>query len=155
MLPRERRVRTPADFSQTLRSGARAGRRNVVVSARLSGAGRNFDMPAPSTSTATAASPTAAARSEELVRVGFVVSKAVGNAVIRNRVKRRLRAAVAEQLQGPLQGYPGATVVVRALPPSGTADWSELKRDLDSALSSALRKATERARARREAEAGA
>lgn len=124
MLPREKRVRTPADFSQTLRSGARTGRRNVVVSAHL------FDPTDTKTSQYTAGP----------VRVGFVVSKAVGNAVVRNRVKRRLRAAVAEQLSGPLAGHPGGTVVVRALPPSGTADWGELKKDLDSALTGALRK---------------
>jgi len=86
----------------------------------------------------------------EPVEIGFVVSKAVGNAVVRNRVKRRLRAAVAEQLAGPLAGHPGATVVVRALPPSGTADWDALRGDLDSALSSALRKA----RGRRPRETG-
>lgn len=123
MLPRDRRVRTPADFSQTLRSGARTGRRNVVVSA----------YPLDSD-----ASP---------IRAGFIVSKAVGNAVTRNRVKRRLRAAVAEQLNGPLRGHPGATLVIRALPPSGDADWDSLKKDLDSALSSALRKADGRRRA--------
>ena len=78
------------------------------------------------------------------VRAGFIVSKAVGNAVTRNRVKRRLRAAVAEQLNGPLRGHPAATVVVRALPPSGTADWGSLKKDLDSALPAALRKAAGR-----------
>jgi ribonuclease P protein component len=81
-----------------------------------------------------------------VVRVGFVVSKAVGNAVVRNRVKRRLRAAVADQLADRLKGHPGATVVVRALPPSGTADWTELRDDLDSALFSALRKAAGRRR---------
>jgi ribonuclease P protein component len=78
--------------------------------------------------------------------VGFVVSKAVGNAVVRNRVKRRLRAAVADQLNGPLAQHPGGTVVVRALPPSGTADWDELKKDLDSALAGALRKEAGRRR---------
>jgi len=123
VLPRDRRVRTPADFSQTLRSGARAGRRNVVVSA--------YPL-----------DPDAGP-----LRAGFVVSKAVGNAVTRNRVKRRLRAAVAEQLNGPLRGHAGATIVVRALPPSGEADWASLKKDLDSALSSALRKAEGRRRA--------
>lgn len=80
------------------------------------------------------------------VRAGFIVSKAVGNAVTRNRVKRRLRAAVARQLDGPLAGHPGATIVVRALPPSGTADWDSLQADLDSALSAALRKADGRRR---------
>lgn len=127
MLPREKRVRTPADFSQTLRSGARTGRRNVVVSAHL------FE-------------PTGAGAASGPVRVGFVVSKAVGNAVVRNRVKRRLRAAVAAQLNGPLDGHPGGTVVVRALPPSATAGWNELKKDLDSALAGALRKAVGRRR---------
>jgi ribonuclease P protein component len=81
------------------------------------------------------------------VRAGFIVSKAVGNAVVRNRVKRRLRAAVADQLNGPLRGHPGATIVVRALPPSADADWDSLKKDLDSALSAALRKADGRRRA--------
>ncbi|NUL44785.1 ribonuclease P protein component [Cellulosimicrobium funkei] len=130
MLPREKRVRTPADFSQTMRSGARTGRRNVVVSAHL------LDPTLPSDADSSAGP----------VRVGFVVSKAVGNAVVRNRVKRRLRAAVAEQLSGPLAQHPGATVVVRALPPSGTADWNELKKDLNSAMAGALRKETVRRR---------
>lgn len=46
-------------------------------------------------------------------RVGFVVSKTVGNAVVRNRVKRRLRHLAAGRLPGsPMT----ALVVVRALP---------------------------------------
>lgn len=90
--------------------------------------------------------PTHAASCAGPVRVGFVVSKAVGNAVVRNRVKRRLRAAVAEQLNGPLAGHPGGTVVVRALPPSATAEWTELKTEVDSALAGALRKAAGRRR---------
>lgn len=122
MLSRERRVRAPADFSQTLRSGARAGRRNVVVSAYPQ-------------------DPDAGP-----LRAGFIVSKAVGNAVTRNRVKRRLRAAVASQFDGPLVGHPGAMIVVRALPPSSTADWRSLRADVDSALSAALRKADGRRR---------
>jgi ribonuclease P protein component len=162
VLPRERRVRTPADFTQTLRSGARTGRRNLVVSAYLSdsASGAPFDAPRgaqaepPVTTSAVAADegsldesgPEAFQASDDRVRVGFVVSKAVGNAVVRNRVKRRLRAAVAEQLTGRLKGHPGATVVVRALPPSGTAEWGELKNDLDSALAGALRKAAGRRR---------
>lgn len=49
----------------------------------------------------------------ESARVGFVVSKAVGNAVTRNRVKRQLRHLAAE----PLRRTPATTqVVVRALP---------------------------------------
>ncbi len=46
-------------------------------------------------------------------RVGFVVSKAVGNAVVRNRTKRRLRAVIATELTGIPAGV---DVVVRAQP---------------------------------------
>ena len=55
-------------------------------------------------------------------RVGFVVSKAVGNAVVRNRVKRRLRHLTREHLPA-LAGLPGSAVlVVRALPGVGDGD---------------------------------
>jgi ribonuclease P protein component len=47
---------------------------------------------------------------EAPVRCGFVVSKAVGNAVVRNVVKRRLRAACASLVTQ----YRGADLVVRA-----------------------------------------
>ena len=36
------------------------------------------------------------------IRIGFTVSKKVGNSVVRNRVRRRLRAAVAETLPGKI-----------------------------------------------------
>jgi ribonuclease P protein component len=55
----------------------------------------------------------------------------VGTAVVRNRVKRRLRAAMAARL-GALP--PGALVVVRANPPAGQADGATLIADLDAAL---------------------
>jgi ribonuclease P protein component len=47
----------------------------------------------------------AAGEGEGGVRVGFTCSKKVGNAVARNRAKRRLRAAAAQVLPG--QGRPG------------------------------------------------
>ena len=46
------------------------------------------------------------------IGVGFTASKKVGNAVSRNRAKRRLRAAAAEIL--PLEGTPGTDYVLIA-----------------------------------------
>jgi len=67
----------------------------------------------------------------EPARAGFVVSKAVGNAVIRNRVKRRLRHLAREHLQT----LPGSAVlVVRALPAAGAASYDDLGADLAGAL---------------------
>lgn len=64
-------------------------------------------------------------------KVGFVVSANVGNAVVRNRVKRRLRAVVGERLQ---QLPADSLLVVRALPSSAGTGSDELARQFDSAL---------------------
>lgn len=66
--------------------------------------------------------------------VGFVVSKAVGTAVVRNRVKRRLRHLMADRLAT----LEGVQVVVRALPASAQATSDRLSADLDRALSKSL-----------------
>lgn len=107
-------MRSSADFALTIRRGARAGRPTLVVHCRLV-----TDRPDP--------------------HVGFVVSKAVGGAVVRNQVRRRLRGAVVEQ-RGSLP--PGADVVVRALPPAATASYATLADELRSALATAARRAT-------------
>ncbi len=70
-------------------------------------------------------------------RAGLVVSKAVGGAVVRHRVARRLRHLLIPRLDALPSG---ARVVVRALPPSGTASSGELGHDLDAGLRGALRK---------------
>ena len=93
MLPAESRLRTPEDFRDTLRQGVRCGRSGLVVHARRSPLARS--------------------------RAGFVVSRAVGKAVRRNRVKRRLRHLAAAAL--PSAPFP-VDVVVRALPQATTAD---------------------------------
>ena len=68
-------------------------------------------------------------------RVGFVVSRAVGNAVVRNRVRRRLRHLVRDRL-GELPR--DAVVVVRALPDAAGASCDELRGDLARCLERVL-----------------
>ena len=63
-------------------------------------------------------------------RVGLVVSKAVGGAVQRNRVKRRLRHLLAAHVASMPQGL---TLVVRALPASAQQP-GLLEPDLEAAL---------------------
>jgi ribonuclease P protein component len=69
--------------------------------------------------------------------VGFTATKKIGNAVIRNRAKRRLRAAVQRLL--PLHGRPGVDYVFIARDATATVDWSRLLDDMESALISLAR----------------
>jgi ribonuclease P protein component len=75
------------------------------------------------------------ARNDEssVVRVGFTASKKVGNAVMRNRAKRRLRALAREVLSQ--RGTPGHDFVLIARRDAtiGRA-FDDLRRDLISAL---------------------
>jgi ribonuclease P protein component len=66
------------------------------------------------------------------IRVGFTASRKVGNAVIRNRAKRRMRAAAVSVL--PALGRPGTDYVLIAR--AGTADrpFAGLIADLEAAL---------------------
>jgi ribonuclease P protein component len=66
------------------------------------------------------------------IRVGFTASRKVGNAVIRNRAKRRMRAAAASVL--PALGRPATDYVLIAR--AGTVDrpFAELIADLEAAL---------------------
>ncbi|MDR1449301.1 MAG: ribonuclease P protein component [Propionibacteriaceae bacterium] len=108
MLPAPARLRRQLDFAVTLRSGRRTGRPSLVLYVRPTGAPG---------------------------RAGLIVSKAVGGAVVRNRVKRRLRHLVAPRLAGL-----AADVVLRALPASA-GDPGSLDRDLASAWEWARRAA--------------
>jgi ribonuclease P protein component len=107
VLPAAHRLRDGRDFRRTIRSGRRAGSRTLVVHLATVDPGT----PGP--------------------RVGLVVSKAVGNAVLRNRVQRRLRHLAREQLSAlPASGM----LVVRALPAAGDASSAELGEDLHRCL---------------------
>jgi ribonuclease P protein component len=69
------------------------------------------------------------------VRIGYVVPRAVGSAVTRNLVRRRLRHLVADRLTLlPL----GSALVVRVLPDAARASFSELAGALDRALERSL-----------------
>lgn len=68
---------------------------------------------------------------DQPARFGFIVSKAVGNAVTRNLVRRRLKHIADQRLQ---QGFRGADVVFRALPASGSAGFAELYAEINRSL---------------------
>lgn len=65
-------------------------------------------------------------------RLGFAVPKAVGNAVVRNRIKRQLREIVRERLSGLPQSNDYVLVVRRGLPEAAETqghDWLEARVD--------------------------
>lgn len=67
------------------------------------------------------------------VRVGYTASKKVGNAVIRNRAKRRMRALAREIIAQ--HGVPGSDYVLIARAEHTVArDFAELRSDLLHAL---------------------
>ena len=110
MLVRAQRLTDAAGFASAVRRGRRAGSRTLVV---------HLDT----------------VEGDAGVRVGFVVSKAVGPSVTRNRVKRRLRHLAREQLSA----LPGSAVlVVRALPAAAEASYEELGADLTRSLQRVL-----------------
>lgn len=114
MLPAESRMRRRADFAVAVRRGSRAGR--PLLAGHLLVRGGDGDEPP---------------------RVGFVVSKAVGKAVVRNKVRRRLRAAV----RGYLPSLPGGSLlVVRAHPQAATARQADLAAELDLVMSTLVRR---------------
>lgn len=68
----------------------------------------------------------------DLIRIGFTASRKVGNAVTRNRAKRRLRAASAELL--PRLGRREMDYVLIARGETGARPFPELIGDLETAL---------------------
>ncbi len=72
------------------------------------------------------------ARADGFLRVGFTVSKKVGNAVERNRAKRRLRALAAEIL--PTHAHSGFDLVIIGRRTTLTRPYQKLVGDLVKAL---------------------
>lgn len=71
------------------------------------------------------------------MRVGYTVTKKIGNAVVRNRIKRRFRALAREVL--PVNGMPGADHVMIGRSDGLTRDFALLKLDLAKALAKVTR----------------
>lgn len=106
MLAKPNRVVRADDFRMTMRRGRRVTAASTVVYIT----DRPVDEPA---------------------RFGFVISKAVGGSVVRNRLRRRLRA-IGSELVG--HGFTSTDVVVRALPGSASLDWANLHHEITAAI---------------------
>lgn len=112
MLPADHRLTRPTSFRHAVKAGRRSGTRTLVTHLAVS------DEPG-----------------ADRIRIGFVVSKAVGSAVERNLVKRRLRHVARDRI-GRLPA--GALLVVRAQPAAAFASYEELAADLDRCLERSL-----------------
>ena len=109
MLAAAHRLRDSHAFRRTVSSGRRAGGAALVVHLLDDAPGADEAGP----------------------RVGLVVGKAVGNAVVRNRVKRQLRHLVREHLTVLSAS---SDLVIRALPPAAGMRSTELGAELARCL---------------------
>lgn len=98
MLPKENRLTRSRDFTRVRRAGRSSGSHLLVLYALRTNAPDR--------------------------RIGFSVSKRVGKATVRNRVKRRLREAVRSHLAMIPAGY---DLVFIARPPSAEAPYAQLQ----------------------------
>lgn len=71
----------------------------------------------------------------ESIRYGITVTKKIGNAVVRNRMKRRFRALLRELL--PVQGLPGHDHVLIGREGGVERDFALLRDELAAALARA------------------
>ena len=109
MLPKAHRLHRSEDFHAVMRGGVKKGRRLVVVHLFRDDSSVRSGGP----------------------RFGLIVSKAVGNSVVRHRVSRRLRH-ICWSMVGELPA--DARVVIRALPRCAEANAAALESDVKSAV---------------------
>jgi ribonuclease P protein component len=107
VLPAQYRMTRSAEFGLTVSRGKRAAQPDIVVYTRSDDSGA----PGP--------------------RIGLVVSKAVGNAVVRHQVSRRLRHVARTVIDDLVSAD---RVVIRALPGSREALSPRLEQELRTAL---------------------
>jgi ribonuclease P protein component len=72
----------------------------------------------------------------DAARVGITVGRRVGNAVVRNRVKRRLREAIRSSFA---KIHPGTDLVLIARPSAARAHYTDLASAVDSLLDRAAK----------------
>lgn len=117
MLPHRHRIVSSTDFSSVTRRGRKTRRGCLLVYSQapedLEPSGSESPM------------------SDQIARVGLIVSRGVGNSVARHRVSRVLR----HQMKGHVSSLrPGTMLVVRALPESGEKANAAIARDLQLCL---------------------
>jgi ribonuclease P protein component len=122
MLGAGQRMRRRDEFTSALKAGRRARRGALVV--HVGTAGNH---------------PETGEERRSAARAGFIIPRAVGGAVVRNMIRRRLRHLLRDRLATMPTD---ALVVVRVLPDAAGESFGELGRDLDAALSAAARPAS-------------
>jgi ribonuclease P protein component len=107
VLAKANRVTSATDYRRLVRSGRRARGALILAYGRRTG-------------------------TADPLRVGVIVARNVGGAVVRNRVRRRIKAA-AWSLTGD---FAGLDVVVRALPAASSASWQDLAGEVEHSVAS-------------------
>jgi len=114
MLPKQNRLTSTKDFQNVTKTGVRVYSDIAVIYAL--------------------ANPTSQKNSE----VGLIVSKVVGNSVVRHKVSRHIRNVVKEILET----IPGnIQIVIRALPKITEIEFSELSKMITDSVTKSIVKA--------------
>jgi len=135
-------MRRRREFELVIRRGRRAAGRLLTVHMYVGGggvapAGVVHDGEAPDDRARAQSVSDVRPGPDALPRVGFIVNRAVGGAVVRNRVRRRLREA-ARARTGRLPA--GSLLVIRANPRAADARQRDLAAELDLVLGRLLRR---------------